>query len=308
MSDFTGGFWSVFIAVVTLASIAACGVLLYAFSGRQVATDPENTGHVWDEDLAENNNPLPRWWVWLFVITIVYSLGYLWIYPGLGAWSGATKWTSTREYSDEMAEAEDRYAPRFARYSATSLEALSADPEAHAVGERLFLNFCSQCHASDARGGKGYPNLTDGDWLYGGDAKVIEASILDGRNGVMPALGAALGVDGTRDVANYVRSLSGLSHEASRAGRGRASFGTYCAACHGAEGLGNPAMGAPNLADAVWLFGSTEATVIETITHGRSSTMPAHRALLGEARVHVLAAYVYGLSHAAAARKVAATK
>jgi cytochrome c oxidase cbb3-type subunit III len=303
MSDFTGGFWSLFIAIVTLASIVACLVLLLALSRKRVASDPDQTGHVWDEDLVEYNNPLPRWWIWLFVITIVFSLGYLWIYPGLGSWGGASKWTSTGEYDAEVRDAESRYGPLFRKFAAMDLKDLAADPEARAIGQKLFLNYCTQCHASDARGGKGFPNLTDDDWLYGGDPKEIETTILDGRNGVMPALGPALGAEGTRDVANYVRSLSALQHDAARAARGKAIFATYCAACHGAQGKGTSAMGAPDLTDSVWLYGSSEATIIETITKGRNETMPAHRELLGEPRVHVLAAYIYGLSHPDAKRK-----
>lgn len=306
MNDFTGGFWSLFIAAVTVASIAACLALLLALSRKRVASDPDQTGHVWDEDLVENNNALPRWWIWLFVITIVFSVGYLWIYPGLGSWSGAWKWSSTGEYGAEMKEAESRYGPLFAKFAAMDLKDLAANPEARATGQKLFLNYCTQCHASDARGGKGFPNLTDDDWLYGGEPQVIKTTILDGRNGVMPALGAALGPEATRDVANYVRSLSRLEHDAQRAAKGHATFKTYCVACHGAEGKGMAAMGAPNLTDAVWLYGSSEATIIETITKGRTSVMPPHRELLGEPRVHVLAAYVYGLSHPGA-KRVAAT-
>jgi len=296
MSDFDSGFWSLFVAGTTLVSIFACALLLLSLSRRKVATDPDKTGHVWDEDLDELNNPLPRWWIWLFVITIVYSLGYLWFYPGLGDYPGSSRWTSSGEYREEVADAERDYKPIFARFAATDLKALSADPQARLVGERLFLNYCRDCHAANAGGSKGFPNLTDGDWLFGGEPETIKASILDGRRGVMPAMGAALKVEGVKDTANYVRSLSGLPHDAAGAGRGKAHFATYCIACHGADGKGNAAMGAPNLTDKVWLFGSSEETIIETITNGRSSEMPAHGELLGEDRVHVLAAYVYGLS------------
>jgi cytochrome c oxidase cbb3-type subunit III len=296
MSDFTHDFWSLFIAGGTLVSIVACALLLLSLSRRKAPGEGDTTGHVWDEDLDELNNPLPRWWIWLFVITIVFSLGYLWIYPGLGTFEGSTRWTSQREYEDEVALAEREHGPLFARFAAADIKALSADPQARLVGERLFLNYCTQCHASDARGGKGFPNLTDGDWLYGGEPETIKASIMKGRKGVMPALGAALKPEGVRDVANYVRSLSALPHDAGAAARGKASFATYCVACHGAEGKGNVAMGAPNLTDKTWLYGSSEATLIETISRGRSGVMPAHDELLGEQRVHVLAAYVYGLS------------
>ena len=297
MSDFTGDFWSVFVAGVTLASIAACALLLASMSKRKVASDPDKTRHVWDEDLDEYNNPLPRWWIWLFWITIVFSLAYLWIYPGLGSWQGASKWSSAGQHAEEMQVAEREYGPLYQRFAALGLKELAADPRARAIGEKLFLNYCANCHASDARGGKGFPNLTDGDWLYGGAPETIKETILNGRSGVMPALGEALKAEGVRDTANFVRSLSGLEHDAPRAARGKANFATYCAACHGPEGKGNPLMGAPNLSDNVWLYGASEASVIETITKGRISVMPAHKELLGEPRVHVLAAYVYGLSH-----------
>lgn len=296
MSDFDSGIWSFFVAGVTLVSIVACGLLLQSLSRRKVAGDPANTSHVWDEDLGELNNPLPRWWIGLFWITIVFSLGYLWLYPGLGSYDGTLKWTSAGEYQAEVKVAEDKFGPLYASYAATDLRQLSANPEARIVGQTLFMTYCSQCHASDARGGKGFPNLTDRDWLYGGDPQSIKTSIMEGRRGVMPALGPLLGEQGVKDAANFVRSLSGLSHDAAAASRGKAHFTTVCAGCHGAEGKGNTALGAPNLIDKVWLHGSSEATIIETIAKGRSSTMPAHKDFLGEARSHILASYVYGLS------------
>ena len=298
MSDFTSSFWSLFVAGVTLLSIVGCALLLQSLSRRKVASDPDKTGHVWDEDLDEYNNPLPRWWIGLFWITIVFSVAYLWFFPGLGSYEGSLKWTSRGEYADEVRVAEEKYGPIYTKYASVDLEKLSRDPEARMVGQKLFLNYCSQCHASDARGGKGFPNLSDHDWLYGGEAKTIETTILHGRNGVMPAMGAALGGEAAvKDMANYVRSLSGLSHDAQAAGRAKEKFAA-CAACHGPEGKGNPAIGAPNLTDKTWLYGSSEATIIETITRGRNNVMPAHKEFLGEPKVHLLAAYVYGLSAA----------
>ena len=299
MSDFTSGLWGLFVGGATLVSIFACALLLLSLSRRKVASDPDKTGHVWDEDLDEYNNPLPRWWIWLFVATIVYSLGYLWVYPGLGTYEGSLKWSSAGEYRDEVRLAEKEYGPLFAKLTAMDVPALAADVEAREVGQRLFLNYCSQCHASDGRGGKGFPNLADNDWLYGGSPEAIKASILDGRNGTMPPMGASVGGEkGARDVANYVRSLSGLAHDAAAAARGKAGF-VACAACHGAEGRGNPQLGAPNLTDETWLYGSSEATIAETILQGRRSVMPAHREFLGEQRAHILAGYVYGLSRPA---------
>ena len=295
MSDFTSSFWSLFIAGVTLVSVIACGILLASLSKRKVAADPDKTGHVWDEDLDEYNNPLPRWWIWLFWITIVYGLAYFWFYPGLGTWQGAFKWSSAGEYQEEVKVAQDRYGPLYARLAAVSLEQLAADPEAKVVGQRLFINYCSQCHASDARGSKGFPNLTDDDWLHGGTPEAIKTTILDGRRGAMPPMAAGLTPAQVKDLANYVRSLSGLPHDASAAGRGKPHF-ARCAGCHGAEGKGNIALGAPNLTDKVWLHGSSEESIVETITLGRTNVMPAHREFLGEQRSHILAAYVYGLS------------
>ena len=297
MSDFTSSFWSIFVAGVTLVSIVACALLLVSMSRRRVATDPEKTSHTWDEDLDEYNNPLPRWWIWLFWITIAFALAYLVLYPGLGTYRGAWEWTSNGQYQAEVAAAERQYGPIYARFAKMDIKDLARDPQARAAGQKLFLNYCTQCHASDARGAKGFPNLTDDDWLYGGEPEMIETTILNGRNGVMPPWGALLGEAGVKDTMNYVRSLSGLSHDAAAAGRGKTLFGTYCAACHGPEGKGNIAVGAPNLTDAVWLYGSSEATITETITKGRANHMPAHKDLLGEPRVHVLAGYVYGLSH-----------
>ena len=302
MSDFTSGFWSLFVGGVTLLGVVACALLLVSMSKRRVSSDPDKTGHVWDEDLAEYNNPLPRWWIYLFWITIVFGLAYFAVYPGLGTWAGAWQWTSVGQYQEEMRNAEKLYGPIYQKFTSVDVKTLASDPQARAAGEKLFLNYCSQCHASDARGGKGFPNLTDDDWLYGGDPETIKTTILNGRNGIMPPWGPVLKDEGVKDAANFVRSLSGLSHDSARAERGKTIFATYCTACHGPEGKGNQALGAPNLTDQIWLYGSSEAALVETISRGRNNKMPAWKDMLGEPRVHVLAAYVYGLSHPDAAK------
>jgi len=308
MSDFTSGFWGVYVAILTIASIAFCAVILVRMSKRKSATEPDKTGHVWDEDLAEYNNPLPRWWVWLFWITIVFAVLYLWLYPGLGTWHGAKQWTSRGQYEEEVKVAEAQFGPLYQKYAALDLKQVAADADARAMGQKLFMTYCTQCHASDARGGRGFPNLTDNDWLFGGDPETIKATIMNGRNGIMPPFGQALGAESVRDTANYVRSLSGLPHDAARAEKGKQNFATYCVACHGVDGKGNQAVGAPNLTDDIWLYGPTEATIIETITNGRNIVMPAHKDFLGEARVHLLAAYVYSLSHPETKARVAEAK
>jgi cytochrome c oxidase cbb3-type subunit 3 len=303
MSDFTSGFWQIYIAAISVVSILACAVFLKSQTTRRVkGARVDTTGHVWDEDLAEWNNPLPRWWMWLFYITIVFALVYLVLYPGLALYGGRLGWTSGGQYQAEQAKAEATYGPIYAKYQAMSIPDIAADPGAMAIAQNLFLQTCAQCHASDARGSKGFPNLTDGDWLWGGDPKQIEESILNGRTGIMPPQAQALGPDGVKDVAHYVMSLSGLPNDSIRTARGREKFQQACAACHGADGKGNPALGAPNLTDRIWLYGGSEPDIIATITNGRSGQMPAHKDFLGAAKAHLLAAYVWGLSHPEAAR------
>jgi cytochrome c oxidase cbb3-type subunit 3 len=306
MSDFVSNGWSLYVAIVTLVSIAACAALLYGLGRMRVAHNAgervETTGHVWDEDLTELNHPLPRWWMWLFYATIVFAFAYLVLYPGLGKLPGVLGWTSQKAYVGEVSSFDAKLAPRYARYLAMDLKDVARDPDARAMGERLFLNDCAQCHGSDAGGSKGFPNLRDNDWLYGGTPERIRESILNGRNGIMPAFGAALGDVGVRDVAAYVRSLSGLPADGVRAQVGKRVFAQTCAACHGADAKGNQDVGAPNLADATWLYGSTEATITETIRNGRGEAsaitrMPAHKDRLDAGKIQLLAAYVWGLSN-----------
>jgi cytochrome c oxidase cbb3-type subunit 3 len=306
MSDFTSGFWQVYIAVISVVSIVACAVFLKSQTKKRIkGAQLDTTGHVWDEDLREWNNPLPRWWMWLFYITIVFALVYLVLYPGLVAYAGRLGWTSAGQYEAEQARAEATYGPIYAKYQGMSIPEIAADPDAMAIAQNLFLQTCAQCHASDARGSKGFPNLSDGDWLWGGDPKQIEESILNGRTGVMPPQAQALGPDGAKDVAHYVMSLSGLPNDSIRTARGKEKFQQACVACHGPDGKGNQALGAPNLTDRTWLYGGSEPDIIATITNGRNGQMPAHKDFLGAAKVHLLAAYVWGLSHPEATKRAA---
>ena len=307
MSDFTADGWGLYVAIATLMSIAGCGVLLHVLGRMRVVRvkrgeQVETTGHVWDGDLAEYNNPLPRWWMWLFWITIVFALVYLVLYPGLGKSAGALAWTSTTEYSDEVRAFDARIAPLHEKYRGMNIKAVAADDQARAMGERLFLNYCAQCHGSDAGGSKGFPSLRDNDWLYGGEPENIRDSIRNGRNGIMPPFAATLGDEGVRNVVAYVRSLSGLPSDNVRAQLGKPVFAQNCAACHGADGKGNQQVGAPNLTDRIWLYGSTEAAITETVARGRGEAsavtrMPAHKDRLDEGKVQLLAAYVWGLSN-----------
>ena len=306
MSQFTSSFWDVYISVITVISIVACAVLLKVQSVRRVEAGKAPVAHVWDEDITEFHNPLPRWWIWLFYITIVFALVYLALYPGLGSYKGLWNWTEVKQFEEETALAEQKFGPLYDKFAAQDLRQVAASREAVAIGQKLFLNHCAGCHASDAAGSRGFPNLTDRDWLWGGAPETIEASITEGRTGVMPPWGPVLGEQGVKDVAHYVMSLSGTAHDSIRAARGKPLFAQTCAACHGAEGKGNPQLGAPNLTDSVWLHGSGEATIIETITKGRTSQMPAHKDMLSKAKIHLLAAYVYSLSAPAPGEAAAA--
>ena len=295
MSQFTSVFWDYYIGLISVASIVACAVFLKTQSVRR-GGEAETTGHTWDEDLAEYNNPLPRWWSWLFYLTIVFSLIYLVLYPGLGSWRGTLGWTQVKQLDDENARAQAAYGPLYDRFAALDVVALSKSPEALAVGQKLFLNNCAQCHASDGGGSRGFPNLTDLEWLWGSTPEAIKTSITDGRLGVMPPWGPVLGEQGVKDVAHYVRSLSGGAHDSIRAARGKEKFAQICIACHGAEAKGNPALGAPDLTDKVWLHGGSEEQIIETVSKGRLDQMPAHKDVLSPAKIHLLTAYVYSLS------------
>ena len=300
MADFINDFWSVYIAILVALSIIGCAVLLWSQSKVQVTVPKdgkvETTGHVYD-GLEEFNNPMPRWWMWLFYITIVFAVIYLVLYPGFGSFAGKLGWRSTGQYQEEIKLVEAEVGPMFEKYKATDLKALAADSKANAMGERLFLTYCAQCHGSDARGNKGFPNLADHDWLYGGEPETIKLSILNGRHGQMPPMGAAVGSEkDIESVAHYVLSLSGSAHDSIKATAGRDKF-AVCAACHGADGKGMAAMGAPNLTDKTWLYGGSVATIMETIRLGRNNMMPAFDDFLGEAKVHLLAAYVWGLSN-----------
>ena len=296
MSDFVSEFWYYYVAGLTILSLVYCAWVLMANMTKKKKGPAELHGHVWDGDLTEYNNPLPLWWFYMFWLTIIFAVVYLVMYPTLSKPSETAGWSAQQQYKAEMARVDAEIAPLFERFQKQDVLAVAADPEAQAMGQRLFLTYCAQCHGADARGSKGFPNLADGDWLYGGDPAVIKATITNGRHGVMPAFSKQLGGDGVQDVANYVRSLSGLAHDSLRAQRGRDSFKANCVACHGADGTGNQALGAPNLADKTWLYGSSLANVTETITKGRENQMPAFGELLGEGKIHLLSAYVLSLS------------
>ncbi|WP_432453094.1 MULTISPECIES: cytochrome-c oxidase, cbb3-type subunit III [unclassified Agarivorans] len=316
-------FWSVWITVITLGSIAGCYWLLRTFTKNDTGVkEGESMGHSFD-GIEELNNPLPKWWTYLFLATIIYSLGYLALYPGLGNWEGLFGWKSAEkdiktiaegqqreaaydgtvanQYHNEMGKADQRFGEVFRKVAYNdsgeyrSVEELSTDPDAIKIGQRLFLQNCSQCHGASARGGKGFPNLTDNDWLYGGSGETIKTTIMNGRQGQMPTWEAVLGDDGIRDVTAYVLSLSGRKVNDVDAANGKSRF-VICAACHGADGTGGQAVGAPNLTDSIWLYGGSKRAVEQTLRYGRNGVMPAWKDILGEDKIQLISAYVYQLS------------
>ena len=296
MSDFTSNFWPVFIAGTTLLGIFGCLVLVWVSGKTKVMTAADNTtGHVWDGDLREMNNPLPRWWVGLFIITCIFSLAYLYLYPGLGSYQGSLGWTQTGQFEKEVARGNEQTAPIYAAFAGKSTEELAKDQQAMAIGDRLFMNNCAQCHGSDARGSTGFPNLTDGQWNWGGTPEQIHATIAQGRTGIMTPMAAAVGSsDDVRNLANHVLSLSKSPHDSVRANLGRDKF-VACAACHGPDGKGNQALGAPDLTSGVFVHGpAVEAYIVNVINNGKTGVMPAWESKFTPEQLKVLTAYVWG--------------
>ncbi|MBY6016595.1 cytochrome-c oxidase, cbb3-type subunit III [Ferrimonas balearica] len=296
-------------------------LLIWCQKDKMGKEEGESMGHTFD-GIEEINNPLPKWWSYMFVLTIVFGVGYLALYPGMGNFAGLLNWTSANkqvvnleqsreqaeaaraegatarvQYDREVAAADDHFGPIFQAFAARSIEDLAQDDEAKKIGQRLFLQNCSQCHGSDAKGSRGFPDLTDGGWLYGGDPQTIKTTILNGRRGMMPPKGGLPITDEEIPaLAEYVLSLSGRDHDANQLAAGQAAFMKGCFACHGMDGKGNPLLGAPNLTDDAWVYGGSRGYIIESITNGRAGVMPAWKDLLGEDKVHLITAYVYSLS------------
>lgn len=292
-------FWHWFIAIGTIAFVIWCVwlVMWSAKQGPKNVADEELVGHKWDGDLEEWNNPAPRWWLYLYFGTVIWAVGYMIAYPGLGAFEGLFGWSQHGQYEQQMAAAAERYEPIYERFAAMPWDERVDHPEALELGASLYASYCTTCHGSDARGAVGYPNLTDDEWLWGSSEPQIVTSIANGRRAVMPQLGAALGGEtGIDNMVRYVRSLSGLVEADAGTEAARPQFVALCSACHMADGTGNPVLGAPNLTNETWLYGSSAEAVRHSIVNGRNGVMPAHGELLGDQRTKILAAYVYSLS------------
>lgn len=293
-------FWSFWIGILTITNLLLLLWILLANRKRKVVTNQEGeevktTGHVYD-GIEEYDNPLPRWWFHMFILTFVFTVAYLVIYPGLGHFKGVRGWTSVGELRADQARADAKYADLYGAYAQTPIEELAKDPAAMKIGFKLFANNCAICHGADGGGNVGYPNLTDNDWLYGGTPEKILETITEGRHAAMPAWSEVIGEKGVVEVAEYVLALAGREHDETKLEAGKAHYEANCVACHGVEGKGDILFGAPNLTDDIWLYGGDPATIRQSVRAGRSGVMPAQKELLKEDRIHLLAAYVYSLS------------
>lgn len=303
--------WSWYIVILTVVFFVSLAWLLFATS-RKAPNGPaasESMGHVWDGDISELNNPLPRWWFWLFVLTMIFTVIYLALYPGLGTFTGKFGWTSENAMQAELDETNAKLETLYAGFRDRSLVELAQDPAATKVGRNVFANNCAACHGTDARGAKGYPNLVDADWLYGGEPDTVLTSVLQGRHGMMPPMAATLPGTGVDEVANYVLSLSGLEHDKRLASEGKPKFEAICGACHAADGKGNQALGAPNLTDDIWLHGNADlASIRDAINHGRSAVMPAWEPIIGKDRSRLAVAWLLAQAAADASTSDASAK
>lgn len=288
-------FWSLWIIILTTITILGTVWLLFA-NRKSKNTGPDaTTGHVYD-GIEEYDNPLPAWWFYMFVFTIIFGIGYLIAYPGMGNFKGVLNWTQINQWQGQLDQAEQKYGAIFAAYREMPVEQVATDKKALKMGQRMFANNCAQCHGGDARGSFGFPNLTDDEWLYGSSPDAIKTSIVNGRSGLMPGWDAALGEDGIDSVTNYVLGLSGRDVDVNSAAEGQAKYQMFCVACHGVEGKGNVMFGAPDLTNDIWLYGGSQGLVQRSIRSGRNGQMPAHSDILSEDKIHLLTAYVYSLS------------
>ncbi|WP_144393652.1 cytochrome-c oxidase, cbb3-type subunit III [Pleionea sediminis] len=287
-------FWSWWIIVIVAIMIVGSFVILH-LTRKMEDNGEDTTGHVYD-GIEEYNNPLPKWWLNMFYITLVFSIGYLVLYPGLGNYEGYFNWTQENAWEKEVAAAEEQYGPIFAQYLNTPIPSLGSNQEAMDMGKRIFLNYCAACHGSFATGTPGYPNLMDDDWLYGGSPETIKTTLINGRQGMMPGFGEQLNEEQITFVTSYVTSLSGRDAPEKEVAEGKELYQMNCVACHGADGKGNQQLGAPNLTDSTWLYGGSRKVIARTIRNGRQGNMPAHQEILGDAKLHLVAAWVYNTS------------
>ena len=288
-------FWSMWIIVLTTVTIVGITWILFANRKREDQPADKTTGHEYD-GIQELDNPLPAWWFYIVSIFLKWGVGYLVIYTGMGNFPGILGWTQVEQHDRQVTAADEKFRTMRDRYMALPVEEIAGDPAVRKMGMRMFGNNCAQCHGADAKGSYGFPNLADGDWIFGGTPDAIKASISAGREAAMPPWGSIIGDKGVTDVTAYVMNINGREADTAQAAAGEKVFQTYCVACHGADATGNPALGAPNLKNGIWLYGGTPEQISHSIRAGRNGVMPAHKDTLSEDKIHIITAYVYGLS------------
>lgn len=288
-------FWSLWVIILTTITVILILWILIANRKTKQRGPDQKTGHEYD-GIEEYDNPLPAWWMYMFLLSILFSIGYLIAYPGMGNFKGMLDWTQEKQYENEVKVAEEDFLAAYNAFDDKSIEGLATNEKAVRMGQRLFANNCTVCHGADARGTKGFPDLGDKDWLYGGNAERIRESITQGRRGMMPAWGPVLGTENTHAVASYVKALSEGQGEAAAVSQGKQVYASYCAACHGVSGEGSEMLGAPRLNDGVWLYGGSVEAITASVTNGRSGQMPAHGEVLSEERIQLISAYIYSLN------------
>jgi len=289
-------FWSGWVILLTTLTIVLITWVLFANRQRERRSGERTTGHEYD-GIEELDNPLPAWWFWMFAITIIWGVAYLIVYPGLGNFPGLLGWTQIEQHDREVAAADEKFRAMRDRYLALPVEEIANDPALRKMGQRIFGNNCAQCHGADAKGSYGFPNLTDDDWIWGGSPDAIKATLINGRKAAMPPWEAILGDKGIAETTAYVLSLNGRDSDPAQVAAGETHFNTYCVACHGADGTGNPALGAPNLTNGIWLYGGSETQISHSLRVGRNGVMPAFEQTLSDDKIHILTAWVYGLSN-----------
>lgn len=288
-------FWSMWVIVLTTITFVGLVWILFSNRKREQGSTDKTTGHEYD-GIEELDNPLPSWWFSMFVITIVWGIGYLALYPGMGNFPGLLGWTQLTQHEEQVSTADEKIRAMRDRYLALPVEEIAGDPKVRKMGMRMFGNNCAQCHGADAKGSYGFPDLTDDDWIFGGSPADIKNSISNGRQAAMPAWGSVIGDQGVEDVTSYVLSLNGYDTDSAKTSAGETVYNTYCVACHSADATGNPALGSPNLKNGIWLYGGSAEQISHSVRAGRNGVMPAHKDMLSEDKIHILSAYVYGLS------------
>ncbi len=292
MADMPSQFWAGWIVVITVTSFLAL-VWLIVDIYRDGDLGGEVKDELWDETLREGARPAPVWWFWFILALMAVSVVYVMLYPGLGAYRGALRWSLGGQITERFADYETQFGARRRRILELSFAELAHDEETMRSAWRVFNNHCTSCHGRDAGGqAQQFPDLSDASWQWGGSEVQLSETIRAGRQAAMPAWQASIGEQGVRRLADYVLALAAGDDGSAAQAEGAGLFQQFCTACHGADGSGNPVLGAPALNDAVWLYGGSRADVMRSIAMGRNGVMPTFGGRLDETQIRLVAAWL----------------